>query len=282
MVMEQTLPATVRMVEKVEGYPVLQVVGRKCRAEVALHGAHVISWIPAGEEEVLYVSPKAKFQEGESVRGGIPICWPWFNVHPLNPELPSHGFARNRFWNLEAVRETEESVEVEMSLEHDGWHATIFFELGKKLGISLTTRNLTGETRKLAGALHSYFAVGDLRETAVVGLDGVSYLDTVGTPTRQVQVGEICFKGETDSIYDSEVCVTVSDKSRNRQIRIVKSGSPSTVVWNPWKEKAKRLEDLPDEDYLKFVCVETAISNQSAIPIGPGGSHTLATEIDVL
>ncbi len=279
--MNTEFPPGVELVEKSGGYPILQIHREWGSARIALHGAHLFSWIPANEEEVLYLSPSAIYREGIAIRGGIPICWPWFHKHPTSPDLPSHGFARDRFWNLKSVLETRDGIAVEMTLEIEGWRATIEFTIGETLGISLVSKNTRNEKQMLAGALHTYFKIDAIGATSVHGLDQIAYVDKTDSRAQRVQDGALRFRGETDSIYETEGETVIRDQSKGRSVHITKSGSPSTVVWNPWIERVKDLEDLPNDDYTKFVCVETAISNESAIALAPGESHTLATTVRV-
>ncbi len=273
------LPRSVRLSES--EYPFFEIDHPTCRAKVALHGGQVVSWRPDGEEEVLYLSPDAVFQEGKAIRGGIPVCWPWFNAHPTSPELPSHGIARSRFWEVVEVSEEEDGVTIRMCMSDGSWKAETVIRVGNTLKVSLISTNPGREALRIAGALHAYFRVGDVSEVRVEGLDGAEFLDTVGGRTRRNQVGDIKIEGETDSIYDSRETVRIVDASLQRTIRIEKQGSPSTVVWNPWKERAKALSDLPDEAYRNFVCAETAIANSKAIDLQPGEQHTLSMVIGV-
>jgi len=257
-------------------YPVFEIDHLTCKARVALHGAHVMEWCPAGEDEVLYLSPDAVFKEGKAIRGGIPLCWPWFNAHPANPELPSHGVVRTRFWTLESADETEEGVTMRFRVSEGIWDAVTVIRLGKDLEVGLESLNPGDEPVKVGGALHAYVRVGDIGKIRIEGLDGTDYLDTVGGRNRRQQSGDLLIRDETDSIYDSSSSIRLVDDSFARIILIEKTGSPSTVVWNPWVEKAKALGDLPDEGYKEFVCIETAIANSKAVTVEPGGSYAFS------
>lgn len=275
------MPDCVTLLEITPGYPVIEIDHPACRARVALLGATVMSWRPMGGEEVLYLSPDAVFKEGKAIRGGIPICWPWFNAHPTDPGLPSHGLARTRFWKLDEVLENEAGVIVRLSLSEGIWSAVATIGLGSVLELCLESLNPGTVPIKISGALHSYFRIGDICSIKITGLEDTDYLDTVGVRTRCYQTEEIRFSAETDSIYDSSSSLRIVDGSIGRTISIAKTGSPSTVVWNPWAEKAKALSDMPDEGYREFVCVETAISNDRAVTVLPGESYLLATRISV-
>jgi len=275
------LPPSVRLVEISPGYPVFEITHATCTARVALHGAHVMSWKPVDEEEVFYLSPDAVLTEGKAIRGGVPICWPWFNAHPSDASLPSHGIARSRFWELKAAEEDAGGVTLSFTLREGNWHAEATMRLGQVFELSLESFNHGAEPLKIAGALHSYFKVGQISEIEIEGLDGAGYLNTVGGRKREQQEGNIRFDSEVDFIYDSQGSARILDRSANRVVQIEKQGSPSTVVWNPWEEKAKALADLPDDGYLDFVCVETAIANSKAIELTPGERHLLAMKVSV-
>ncbi|MFN4872757.1 MAG: D-hexose-6-phosphate mutarotase [Akkermansiaceae bacterium] len=275
------LPDSIRLSESSPSYPIFEIDHPTCSARVALHGAQVISWRPADEDEVLYLSPDAVFEEGKAIRGGLPICWPWFNAHPTNPEMPSHGIARIRFWNFISASESDEGVTLQFEIVDGIWSAVVTFKIGEALQVILETRNPNEIPIVVSGALHPYFAVSDIEQVRVVNLDGADYLDTVGTPTQRKQKGALNFSGELDSIYDSSSNVLLVDDLSGRTLLIEKTGSPSTVVWNPWVEKSAALKDLPDDGYQKFCCIEAAIANDKAVIVMPGSIYVLSIRISV-
>ncbi len=275
------LPDSLRLSESSPSYPIFEIDHPTCSARVALHGAQVISWRPADEDEVLYLSPDAVFEEGKAIRGGLPICWPWFNAHPTNPEMPSHGIVRTRFWNFVAASESDEGVTLQFEMVEGIWSAVVTFKIGEALEVILETRNPNEIPIVVSGALHPYFAVSDIEQVRVVNLDGADYLDTVGTPTQRKQKGALNFSGELDSIYDSSSNVLLVDDLSGRTLLIEKTGSPSTVVWNPWIEKSAALKDLPNDGYQKFCCIEAAIANDKAVIVMPGSIYVLSIRISV-
>jgi glucose-6-phosphate 1-epimerase len=237
------------------------------------------------------LSPEAILREGKAIRGGIPVCGPWFGPHPIDAAKPSHGVLRNRRWRHLATTETTEAVSMLLALEDDAatrelfpysFRAMLRVTAGASLAVELAWENRSDELIVFTGALHSYLAVGDVREITVRGLDGLPYLDEVGTPTPRVQRGDIRFEGEVDRDFLCAGPVLVHDPVLGRTLRITAEGSGSTVVWNPWIEKAKRLPDLPAGDYRKFVCIESANVWTDRVRIPPGGTHRLATLIEVL
>ena len=272
------------------GYPVLEIDHPTASARVALHGAQIMEWQPAGQQPVLYLSPQSAYQEGKAIRGGVPLCWPWFGPDKSDPSLPSHGFARTRFWNLSASAEDENGVSLRLTLTDDEktrklWPSPFRLEMemriGKELYLALHMTNTGTEPVSISGALHTYLAVGDIREVRLEGLDGTEYLDTVGPHQRRHQNGDVVFEGEVDRGYFTSADVQVKDAALQRVVTVHGSGSACRVVWNPWIAKAAALADLPDEDYLRFVCVETANAWEDAVTIPPGASHTLATTLSV-
>jgi glucose-6-phosphate 1-epimerase len=275
------LPDSIRLSESSPSYPIYVINHPTCVARVALHGAQVMSWRPVDEDEVLYLSPDAMFKEGKAIRGGLPICWPWFNAHPTNPEMPSHGIARTRFWNFISAKESDEGVTLQFEMVEGIWNAAVTLKLGEALEVILETRNPNEIPIVISGALHPYFAVSDIEQVRIVNLDGADYLDTVGEHAQRKQKGALSFKGEVDSIYDSSNSTLLVDDLSGRTLLIEKCGSPSTVVWNPWVEKSAAINDLPDDGYQKFCCIETAIANDKAVIVMPGTSYVLSTRISV-
>lgn len=279
--MNTKLPSSVRLIEIAPGYPVFEIVHPTCTARVALHGAHVMSWKPANEEEVLYLSPDAVYKEGKAIRGGIPVCWPWFNKHPADPKQPSHGLVRGRFWEFLEASEDASGVMLRVGIRDGIWNAELTVKAGEELEVALESKNISEVPIVVSGALHSYLGVSDISQVRVVKLDGCAYMDTVGQPTMRTQNGDVTFDREVDRIYESSSSVLLVDDLSGRTILIEKSGSPSTVLWNPWVEKAAALGDMPAEDYRKFCCIEAAIANDRAEIVMPGGSHVLMTRISV-
>ena len=263
------------------GYPVLTIKHPRCSGKVALHGAHVMSWCPESAEEVLYLSPDAVYREGKAVRGGIPLCWPWFNAHPSAPDLPSHGLVRNQFWELESTDATVAGVVAKFRRDCAQWSAIATISMGSSLEVAIQSINLADDPLMVSGALHSYISVGDVREITIKGLEETDYLDTVGDHTIRHQNGVIRIEQEVDRYYDSAGSVRLEDPVKKRTILIEKNASPSTVIWNPWTEKAAALSDLPNDGYLKFACIEAAITNDRAVALSKGETHCFSTRISV-
>jgi len=262
-------------------------------ATVTLHGAHVTGFTPARAEPVLWMSRKSWFQPGKPIRGGVPVCFPWFAGSGPKPDSPHHGFARLMEWQVEATgTHPDGRVFLALVLRADERTRAYWpgrFELryvvtvGRRLSLSLQTRNLGSEAFTMTCALHSYFAVGDVRQVSIHGLAGTEYIDTVGPPERKRQGPDpIRFECETDRTYlnTTATCI-LEDPVLARRITVAKSGSASTVVWNPWSDKAARMEDYADDEWPGMVCIETANVGENAVTLAPGRSHELEARISV-
>lgn len=277
------LPDTVKLREMKPGFPVLDVSHPRCSGSVALLGAHVMEWTPAGHQPVLFMSADAVYEEGQPIRGGIPVCWPWFGGRE---GLPGHGFARLRFWELVRAVDSVEGVELKFSLHGTGdlgWpHAfalILTVKMGETLAVALEMKHLGQSSVEITAALHTYLGVGAIEQTIVEGLADTPYLDSLDEHRVMHQEGAVIFDREVDRIYLSDGIVQVVDRVWKRTLEIGKSGSRATVVWNPWIEKSRRLADLPDDAYHHFLCIEAANTGDDVITLEPQGSHLLQQEI---
>ena len=273
------------------GIVVAEMDSGQAFARVALLGAQVIHFQRNGGEPVLWLSSASRFHPGEAIRGGIPVIWPWFGAHPDDPGKPAHGFVRTALWNVRGSTVDDGAVVLRLGLNDDDatrvlWPHPFDLELTVRLGTSLRVGLLSRNPGDLAfvltQALHSYFSVGDIARTRVTGLEGARYLDKVDAFKSKAQVGPVTIEGETDRIYvdTADECI-IDDEANRRRIRIAKSGSRSTVVWNPGPAKAARLADMPDDAYRRMLCVETANAAGDQIKLLPGGEHRLEAEISV-
>lgn len=281
----------VRINDAATDYPVILIDNAHSTASIALHGAQVLTFQPHGQEPVLWVSKDAIFAVGTSIRGGIPVCWPWFGVHP-DPVKPSHGFVRNRFWQLGSTQQLEDgSTEVVLFVEddersHSLWPYPFQLQLkvnvGRALSLSLMMVNTSAESVQITTALHSYFNVADIAKTTVTGLDSVEYIDALQNFQRFRQHGLIRFNAELDRIYQqTSGDEYIQDSVLQRAIRLQKHCSESTVVWNPWIDKSARMADFEEEGYRRMVCVETAKVGCDLIELAAGASCTVGVEISV-
>ncbi len=285
------LPDCITLEEPTPGYPIYVINHPAAKARVAQHGAHVMEWTPAEQSQpVLYMSPDALLEHGKPIRGGIPVCWPWFGGHPSDASQPMHGFARILPWELVRTDAKENHVAMLFKLESSAdtqafWPQNFRCHLGVSIGasleVSLMTENLSDMPFSVTEALHTYLTVGDIEKITVRGLADTKYLDTVGERVMREQEGDITFDREVDRQYASTGGVIIEDQTFSRNLVVNKLGSSTTVVWNPWIEKSKRLTDLPDDAYHGFLCVEAANASESAVTIMPGGKHVLLTQISL-
>ncbi len=273
------LPISVCLSREDVNFPIFEIDHAKCQGRIALHGAQVLAWHPVDTAEVLYLSPQSHYTEGKAIRGGIPLCWPWFSAHASDPTMPSHGFARSRFWGLESVSETQEAVTFRFATKWRELAASVEIILGDTLEVRLTTLNMGEAHELLGGALHSYFRVSDISDISAEGLENSIYLDVLPPQQYKRQVGAVRIVEEFDANFSSDAVVRIIDAPLKRVVVVEKSGCPSTVVWNPWIDKARSMQDLPDEDYRKFLCVEPAVLHSDAITLAPGESYTFSTKI---
>jgi len=274
------------------GLPRVAIDVPSCTGEIFLHGAHVTRWAPHGARPVLWTSRESRFEPGRPIRGGVPICFPWFGPHPAYPDRPPHGFARLLPWTLVEVARVGDAIRVALSLrtaeaQHALWPhpCTLDYSVlfGSELVLELAVRNAGDAPCTLHDALHTYFAVGDVRRVEVEGLGGETFVDKVRGGERAVQDdAPLRIGGETDRVYlATEATTTIVDPVEGRRIVVAKRGSRSTVVWNPWIAKAAAMPDFGDDEWTSMLCVETANALDDAVTLPPGGVHRLRAQIRV-
>ncbi|MET3050516.1 D-hexose-6-phosphate mutarotase [Pseudomonas alkylphenolica] len=263
---------------------------------VAQQGAQVLSYQRLGEPPLLWLSEQAIFKQGKSVRAGVPVCWPWFGQLSRNPqavqtmyqgaEPPAHGLVRGRDWQLLGIAETGDTVRVDFNLpdtqgDLPGWPHNVELKLsivlGEQLTIALTSYNLDNMPVTISQALHSYFAVSDVREVNVEGVDGLRYIETLADWESRAQQGDLGFAGETDRIYlQAPKKLSIVDPGWNRRIHLSSSGSRSAVIWNPWTDRAAQLTDMANDGWQRMLCIETANVWDDVVTLAPGATHTLS------
>lgn len=258
---------------------------------IALNGGQVLAWQPVGEAPVLWRSPERRRELFKPERGGIPVCWPWFAQHPSDPTKPFHGFARIRPWRIVSADRVGAATRLTLALvmaegDRTLWphpaSLTLTVTLGRRLRVELVTHNTGPAAFTITQALHTYFAVGDIGGVRVEGLDGCDYLDKVDGFARKRQQGPIAFAAETDRIYlGHHGTARIVDEVLGRRIDIGKSGSASTVVWNPWVERSAAMGDMGPDGYRAMVCVETANAADDARTLAPGEQHALVAELSL-
>jgi D-hexose-6-phosphate mutarotase len=268
------------------GLPVAVVTARGGTATLSLHGGHVLQYRPAGGDELLWLSRHSVYAPGEPIRGGIPLCWPWFGAHASNPDLPAHGFARRRAWTCRGAEPVgDEAVRIHLTLAHDAetlalWPHPFRLDLavtvGRQLMVALTMTNPGPTAFTCAAALHTYFHIGEICQVSIAGLEDCEYIDTVGgRHTRHRQQGAVRFAEEVDRLYlDTTATCVIDAPAVRRRITVAKAGSRATVVWNPWLAKAARMPDFGDDEWPEMLCVETVNAGPDTLTVPPQGSHT--------
>ena len=260
-------------------------------ARAYLHGAHVTHFQLKGEKPLLFLSGRSRFEAGKAIRGGVPVCFPWFGPKAGDPAAPAHGFARLREWAVASTGKADDgSVRLVMTLSDDdatravwpqAFRAELIVTVGPELWVRLIVHNTGSEPFTYEAALHTYLSVADVKRVRVDGLDGVFYLDKVdGGKKKKQPPTPITFTGETDRVYlDTRATCTIEDPAGERVTTVAKNGSESTVVWNPWIDKARAMADFGDDEWPDMVCVETCNVGAAAVNVQPGASHATVTVI---
>jgi len=268
------------------GLAKIRIDSASSSAEFFLHGAHVTHFQTNGQPPLLFLSQKSRFAEGQAIRGGIPVILPWFGAREGQP---AHGFARTRTWEVEEIASLPDgSIRLHFSLPDRAgagfppFVADYIVTVGDTLELQLVVSNASPD-RDLVfeNCLHTYFAVGDISAVSITGLKGVSYRDKVENFAEKTETTDaIKIVSETDRVYqDTTGPVEIHDAALRRRIRVEKTGSASTVVWNPWIAKAKEMADFGDDEYQRMVCVESGNVGRNKITLAPGKSATLTVKI---
>ena len=267
------------------GFIYIEIQNNSAEVKIALNGGHIFHYQRVDEEPALWLSEITDFENGKSIRGGIPICWPWFG----KPERKTlqHGFARTSMWIHSSTNEIDaNTTEVVLKLQ-DSKESLEFFpykfelalhvEIGESLKVELKTTNLDTKSFEITQALHTYFNISNIDDVEISGLEKKPYLDAL-TWRDKVQKGVITFNQEVDRVYQ-EVDKKINIKDKNRTLHVENSGSSSCVVWNPWIDKCSKMaiakNDMKEDAYKEFVCVESANAFDDFIVIEPSKSHSL-------
>jgi len=272
-------------------YPVVNINNDSAYAAIALYGAHVMTYGRHGEKPVLWLSRAAKIEAGKSIRGGIPVCWPWFGPHPQDPQLPIHGLARISPWQLESVFEpacdvtelvfvlTEKDIPSDFQLQT--FQLRLHVAIEKTLHVTLESINTGNTAMTITAGLHTYFNIGDINQVKIHGLDGCRYWNKAAE-REEIQSGDIVFNGKVDRIYHDVTAAEIHDLVLHRTIRVEVAGGHSIVVWNPGPGVEKAFPGFAAGDEKTMVCVEAANPAPDMIILQPGTSHRLGTTIHVL
>ena len=275
------------------GLPKVRVTTPLASADVYLHGAQVTSWQRVGADEALFLSEHSYWQDGRAIRGGIPICFPWFRAKADDRKAPAHGFVRTREWQLDSVTsEGDGSVIVTCTTGSDDstrrWWPHEFrllhrITVGSSLHLELTVKNLGSAPFVFEEALHTYFLVGDAESVCVRGLNQVTYLDNTDGNREKSQSGDLVFAVPTDKAFlNTQGDLELIDRTRRRILRTDKQNSATTVVWNPWQQGAASLVDFGNDEWRQMTCVEASNILSSAVSLAPGEQHTMEAALSVI
>lgn len=267
---------------------------------VAQQGAHILSYQLDGQPPVIWLNDEAVFKTGKSIRAGVPVCWPWFGNLQRNPDsvqamrvsnepAPAHGLVRALDWELGEIGTTDGGLNVDFILPVPenglpGWphqvDLRLSIRLDEQLHINLTSHNRGADSVSISQALHSYFAVSDVRNVHVEGVDGLDYIETLDNWNIVKQQGDLHFTGETDRIYlDTPAKLSIVDPTWERRIELTASGSRSAVIWNPWIDRAAAFSDMANDGWQRMLCIETANVMDDIVHLAPDASHTLGVSI---
>ena len=278
----------VEFIEGQGGFPFIHVNNVKANALISVYGGQILSFQPAGKTgDLMFLSEKAYYQTGKAIKGGVPICWPWFGPDPQGKGRPAHGFVRNCMWNvIETMVDENGDAKVILGLTDTpetqtfwphSFSLTLEVTVGDSLNLALVTRNTGAQAFTLTQAFHTYFSVGDIHQIRVSGLEGREYIDKVDGGQQKMQSGAVTINSEVDRIYlDVLNDLIIHDTALKRKIRIASQGSQTAVVWNPWAKISAEMGDLHDDDYLRLLCVETTNAATDIITVQPGSEFKLA------
>lgn len=283
------------------GHACLQLSTRHGVAIVALQGAQLLAWTPSGHRDVLWLSPQSR-PAPTAIRGGVPVCWPWFGKQGMPPGAMQHGPVRNRPWEVVSVQSDSQTCvsltlaprrattpDDPLALYAAGLTASLQIDLGETLGQTLTTHNQGGQPFALTQALHSYFAVQDATRVQVAELAGLRYDDKLSGAVDQVHAGAFMLDRACDRVYQHPTAsptrtnhrYTLEDPAWQRRIHIETQGSQSLVVWNPGLEQARSMADVPETEWSAFLCVEAANAGADHVMLAPGAQHQLIQTLAV-
>lgn len=266
---------------------------------VAQQGAQVLRYQPHGQQPVIWLSDEAAYKKGQSVRGGVPVCWPWFGDLARNPvaiqtlhagaPAPAHGAARGLDWQLQGIDSEDEAVTLTFTFTPSaealpnlpkGVQLSLAIRLDQRLTLTLTTLNGSEQPLPFSQALHTYFAVSDIHQAQIEDLQDTRYIETLEDWQQRQQQGAVTFTGETDRIYlDIPAELSIVDPQWQRRIHLASSGSRSAVVWNPWIAKAQRLSQFAADAWTGMLCIETANVLDDIVTLAPGAQHSMAVTL---
>lgn len=282
------IPGVLAFHQTGSGLIYLEATTPQATATVYLQGAHLAAWQPAGEQPVLFLSRRSHFEPGVPIRGGVPISFPWFAGRRDGKTGPAHGFARIQDWTLAFAALAGDDLHLSFTLAptalsrelgYDNFRVAYQLTIGRTLTMQLTVANDADAPLLFEEALHTYYAVGDVREVSVTGLESTAFVDkTDNMQEKPAAHAPLTFASATDRVYpNTDAACVLHDAAGRRRITVEKTGSDTTVVFNPWKE----LADMGPDEWPEMLCVETVNAAANAITLAPGKTHTMQAHISV-
>lgn len=282
------IPGVLAFHQTGSGLIYLEATTPQATATVYLQGAHLAAWQPAGEQPVLFLSRRSHFEPGVPIRGGVPISFPWFAGRHDGKTGPAHGFARIQDWTLAFAALAGDDLHLSFTLAptalsrelgYDNFRVAYQLTIGRTLTMQLTVANDADAPLLFEEALHTYYAVGDVREVSVTGLESTAFVDkTDNMQEKPAAHAPLTFASATDRVYpNTDAACVLHDAAGRRRITVEKTGSDTTVVFNPWKE----LADMGPDEWPEMLCVETVNAAANAITLAPGKTHTMQAHISV-
>lgn len=308
------IPGVLGFEKTASGLVAARVTSPAAEATIYMQGAHLTHWEPDGQAPAIFLSARAEFAPGKPIRGGVPVIFPWFSERHDGKTGPQHGFARISEWDLAFAAMSGPDTDPELhlaftlapnalsqNLGYDHFRLGYRVTIGRKLSLELTVFNDSGsggakrdaqsEADMAANgaplifeeALHTYYAVSDAQKVSIDGLGGATFIDKVDGSQRKVQPkGALKFAGRTDRPYiDTTATCVLHDEAGARRIVVAKTGSNSTVVWNPWKDLTAKMPDMEPDAWLHMTCIETANVGENAVTLQPGATHTMRADISI-
>ena len=285
-------PGTAEVVAGNGGLPKVRITSAEATGEIYLHGAQVTSWKPTGGEEVFFLSSRSRWEEGHAIRGGVPVCFPWFRGKRDDPAAPAHGFVRTKAWQIESIAQVGGAVTVSMFTESDEhatkWWAAEFRLLlratfGRELRLELAVTNTGRTSLRFEEALHAYYRVGNVELARARIPDALHYFEGTDLHHKRTQLGDIVVSSETDRLYlNTHDAIELEDPLLHRRICVMKENSRTTVVWNPWQQKAHSLSDLGPEEWRQMICIEPCNVSDFAVDLEPEQRHTMKSVVRIV
>jgi len=265
------------------GFKYIEIQNKQAEAKIALQGAHLFHYKVMDKASLLWLSDSAYFEEGKAIRGGIPICFPWFGPNKDDPGLPQHGFVRTQIWTVVLEEETGEgTTHIQLQFKSNThtlsqwaylFDVTLDITIGHELSIALSVTNTDTKPFEISTALHTYFSVSDIDNVSIKGLENRAYYDALEGESF-IQDGDIVIQEEVDRVY-SHPSETITLLDENAKINLQQEGSNSLVVWNPWIEKSKQMSDMTEDGYRTMVCLETSNAREDARVLQANELHVL-------